>query len=145
MPDPFRRNRWLFDTGADLYTINDAKWFKGNEYTKYTREIPVITGGGIVYPTYISRVEVSLVGLDSKKRVIVLSYTILIPKFPINIFSGERFYLAGGYLNKNKITDPTGAVVATIDVKKRGFYLYVFGASENLKGLAKAMLTSTEE
>ena len=37
--------------------------------------------------------------------------------------------------------------MATIDVKRRGFYLYVFGASADLKGgkLAKVILTAVEE
>lgn len=147
--DLARRDRWLFDTGADIHTINDAKWYKEGFYTKTTHNIAVSTGGGMCYPTHIGKAELSLVGADKKKKTLLLSYVVLIPKFPLNIFSGEKFYQMGGYLNKDRVTDPSGDVVAIIDVKKRGFHLHLFGSSDTAKNnggkVPGVMMTAVEE
>jgi hypothetical protein len=86
-----------------------------------------MTGGGPVYPTALGTAVIETVGPDEQPHAITLGMVALVEDFPLNVFSGERFYRAGGYLQKDILISPDGQKVATIDIFKRGFYLQIFG------------------
>ncbi|KAJ3531330.1 hypothetical protein NM208_g8928 [Fusarium decemcellulare] len=48
------RDRWLWDSGADIHTINDIKWYKDGEFRVTPQTHPITTGGGPVYSSHLS-------------------------------------------------------------------------------------------
>jgi hypothetical protein len=78
-----RRERWLFDTGADLRTVNDLKWFAPGKFTMVKKQIPITTGGGMVYPLHIGLVKIPLVGPNKERIEMDCHYTVYIANFPI--------------------------------------------------------------
>ncbi|KAG7422301.1 Copia protein [Fusarium oxysporum f. sp. rapae] len=137
------KDRWLWDTGSDLHVINNEKWYRDGEWAELEETVPIITGGGTVYPTAVGTALVTLHN-GSDTNTISLTHTVLVRDFPLNIFSGEKLYLAGGYLQKNNVVNRSDEVITTIDVKARGFLLQVVGGVIGSRQDHKAMLTSQE-
>ncbi|KAF4970431.1 hypothetical protein FSARC_2541 [Fusarium sarcochroum] len=128
-----RRNRWLWDTGANIRTVNNAQWFDQGNWKPLERDFPITTGGGIIYPTGIGKAKIQVM-IDKKFVDVELKATLLIESFPLNIFSGERTYHGGGYLVKNDIFDSRDPKIACINVPQRGFLLEVKGNPQMKSG-----------
>jgi hypothetical protein len=108
--------------GSDLYVINDEKWYYDDEYAELDETIPIVTGGGVIYLTVVGNVFITICN-GNLNTMILLIYTVLVRDFPLNIFSGERLYLRGGYIDRNNIYNKDSKVFVTIDVKSCGFML----------------------
>lgn len=125
--------RWLFDTGSDIHIVNDKSWFMQGRCAPIEASNPIMTGGGPVYPTMIGLAEVPLQTGDAThpQRKIQLQYAVLVEKFPINIFSGERLFLAGGYMskkdNKSVVFDANGTRITQLNIPDWGFFMPVAG------------------
>ena len=90
----------------------------------------------MIYPESVGLVEHKLVDPDGKVAVVHLQVTLHIPQMPLNIFSGEKLYRAGGFVNKNLIYNPASVAITTIDVARRGFLMHVAGYPEPVTGNA---------
>ncbi|KAH8743994.1 hypothetical protein F5883DRAFT_722426 [Diaporthe sp. PMI_573] len=124
-----QRRRWLYDTGSDIHIINDQKWY--TQSTPLDQQPPIMTGGGPVYATEVGAAKVTLENGTKNGHVVTLNYAVLIKDFPINIFSGERWHLYGGYMGRDRGRDALfsarNEVVTLFNVKTRGFYMQVHG------------------
>lgn len=142
------KNRWLFDTGADVDATNNRRNFKpGTVVELKPNQFPIQTGGGIVCAECVGEVWLSLTGPGGKQTSMRLKYVVYLKAFPLNIISGERFYRSGGFLDKNKIVSPNSEILSYIDAERRGFFLWLFNQPEPLKltGYKKAVnLTSVD-
>ncbi|KLP21267.1 Uncharacterized protein LW94_13101 [Fusarium fujikuroi] len=128
-----RRDRWLWDTGADMHTVNDTKWFYNGRWKPLDREFPITTGGGIVHPTAIGQARVQIL-VEGKPVDVELKAALLIETFPLNIFSGERTYRNGGYVIRNDIFDAHNRKIARLNIPARGFLLEVKGSPQSKAG-----------
>ena len=70
----------------------------------------------MVYPKFIRKINLLLIDKKGKKKEITLSYIVFISTFFINIFSGKRFYIGGGFLKKNNICNILNNIIITINV-----------------------------
>lgn len=122
---------------------NDEKWFRPNDLTTATDTAPIITGGVTVFPTAVGTALITIYN-GEKTSSISLEHAVLVPSFPLNIFSGEELYLLGGHIARNDIVNRRGAVFASLDVKKRGFLLCVAGGIIACRGSMSVMLTERE-
>lgn len=127
------QERWLFDTGSDIHIINNKSWFLGKRCADLDGSAPILTGGGPVYPTMVGLAEVPLKTGDSVHpvRKVQMNYTVLVEKFPINIFSGERLFITGGYMSKikgkNVVLDSGGNRITELNIPEWGFFMAVDG------------------
>lgn len=104
----------------------------------------ITIGGGAVYPSAIGLALIKI-RVGNRIRPVEVKATLLIEESPLNIFSGEKTYRAGGYMIKNDIFNGAGKVVAQIDVSKRGFLLEVEGSAQDpSRGQAMASLTGEQ-
>ena len=128
------KNRWLFDTGADIDATNQKRNFRpGTIVDLGPKQFPIRTGNGIVYAECVGEVWLTLKGKGHEKSVIRIKYTLYLKDLPVNIISGERFYKSGGYLEKNRLIDPEGNIISYIDTLRRGFFLWIYNQPEPLK------------
>ncbi|KAF6790309.1 hypothetical protein CMUS01_16287 [Colletotrichum musicola] len=127
---------WLWDTGANVHTVNDISWFQS--YAAVTTQRPIQTGGGDVYPELAGTVLLRF----SNGETMLLRDVMYVPNFPMNVFSGERLYLAGGYMRGNDLVGPQGRVFDTLDVPARGFHLSV--THKNTAAQSRVMWTSQQ-
>ncbi|KAF7543877.1 hypothetical protein G7Z17_g10388 [Cylindrodendrum hubeiense] len=142
---PSERDRWLWDSGSDLHIINDTKWFRDNDWAEMKESITVMTGAGPVYPTAVGTALVTLYGKGKETITVSLRDAVCVPSFPLNVFSGEKMYLSGGYLSRNHIMNKEDLVIGTIDVHKRGFLLRVVGGIIGQRGLRKQVMFTHQE
>lgn len=128
------KNRWLFDTGADIDATNNRHNLKkGTIVELKTKQFPIQTGNGIVYAECVGEVWLALHGPNATQTVMRLKYVVFLKTFPLNIVSGERFYRSGGRLDGNKLISPTGTALSFINAERRGFFLWLFDQPEPLK------------
>jgi hypothetical protein len=127
-------DRWLFDTGGSIHTINDKKWYIPGIWRKLTAaesdNTASITANGLTYPTAVGRAIICLEGYNGKPVTIICKVAILYETYPLNIFSGERFYLYGGFLARNLLVQD-GIPIARLDIRKRSFFLLIFGSGDD--------------
>ncbi|KAI7771198.1 hypothetical protein LZL87_012956 [Fusarium oxysporum] len=102
--------------GSDLHIINDEKWYRDGAWAELEETVPIITGGGTVYPTATGTALITLHN-GSNTNTISLTHTVLVKDFPLNIFSGEKLYLARGYIQENSIINQSDDVITTIYIK----------------------------
>lgn len=121
------RDCWLWDSGSDCHVSNDLKWFKKNEVFPLVQQGTIMTGGGPVKPSHIGTVEISF-ELPECTTSVVLREVLFVATFPLNIFSGLKTYLKGGFLFKNRIFNADGNLMAVISPHSTGFHLPVKGS-----------------
>jgi hypothetical protein len=61
---------------------------------------------------------------------ITLENVLYIPRFPLNIVSGQRHYANGGAIVANKLFSKSRQLLATLNFEKSGFFLIVKGQPE---------------
>jgi hypothetical protein len=126
-----RRPPLLFDTGSDVNITPHADDFQdGTVMDISNRQFRVNTGGGPVYAQRIGQSKEMLVGADGEKVPVIMAKTLYIKDFPVKIMSGERWYLTGGFIQRNNLMNKLGKVVTTINVPRRGFHLWRHGDPE---------------
>jgi hypothetical protein len=69
-------------------------------------------------------------GIKGEKVLIRMVKCLYIEGFPVKIVSGERWYWSGGHLRGRELVDAQGRPVTTINMPKRGFYLWRYGEIE---------------
>ena len=138
------KHHWLWDSGADCYIIGDPDWFTKSWVIPKGRQSLIRTGGGLVYPTKIDHVVISLKGPDNRPVRITLKAVLYINNFPLCIMSGELFYLGGGRLEGNTLVAKDGLPLHELDIPRRGFYLWLSKQREPLRRRAAAAHTAYE-
>lgn len=118
---------WLWDSGSDCHVANNLKWFKKDEVFPLVQQGTIMTGGGPVKPTHIGTVDLSF-ELPECETSVVLTEVLFVATFPLNIFSGLKTYLKGGFLFKNRIFNSHGNLMAVISPHSTGFHLPVKGS-----------------
>lgn len=78
---------WLFDISSSVHICNDQRLFTNQQLT--TRKV-LVTGGGKVYPSGRGITKVCFIDKLGSEVPISLTYTALIPEFPVNVMSGLR-------------------------------------------------------
>jgi hypothetical protein len=128
------RDLWHFHTGGSMHAINDKKWFVPGMWRTLTAaesdDAASITPTGMTFPTAVGRAIACLEGIDGKPVAVVCEVAMLHETYPLNIFSGERFYLHGGYLARDILVQD-GTPITRLDVRKRSFFLQIFGSNDD--------------
>ena len=138
------KHHWLWDSGANYHIIGDPDWFTKSWAIPKGRQTPIRTGGGLIYPTRIGHVAISLRGPDNRPVRITLKATLYINNFPLCIISRELFYLGGGRLKGNTLVAKNGSPLHKLDIPRRGFYLWLSNREEPLRRRAAAVHTAQE-
>ncbi|RYP45055.1 hypothetical protein DL769_011484 [Monosporascus sp. CRB-8-3] len=124
-------DKLLWDSGANVNITNNISDFEKNTVMDIkSRGIQIMTGGGPVVATSVGIVKWPLRGPNGERNEITVRYTLHIDNFPLKVFSGEIFYRRGGYLNRNALMSPDGTQLSTINVPRRGFFLWLHGKPE---------------
>ncbi|KAF6821740.1 hypothetical protein CPLU01_12452 [Colletotrichum plurivorum] len=122
--EPTVDSSWLWDSGANVHMISDMAWLDEGGYAPISGEHPIRTGNGPVYPT-----DVGAVTLRFETGVkMTLREVLYVQEFPMNVFSGERLYLSGGYVLRNDLFAGNDVHFASLDITERGFFLSVDGS-----------------
>ncbi|RYO77525.1 hypothetical protein DL764_010212 [Monosporascus ibericus] len=119
------------DLGANVNITNNIKDFEKNTVLNIkSKGIYIITGGRPVLATSVRIVKWALKGPRGENNETLVKYMLYINGFPLKVFSGEIYYKRGGYLNKNTLVNPDGSQLTTINVPRRGFFLWLYGKPE---------------
>ncbi|RYP56584.1 hypothetical protein DL771_011763 [Monosporascus sp. 5C6A] len=125
------RDKLLWDLGANVNITNNIRDFERNSVLDIrSKGIQILIGGGPVVATSIGTMKWPLRGPRKEKNEITVKYTLCIDTFPLKVFSGKMYYRRGGYLNKNTLVNPDGSQLTTINVIRRGFFLWLHGKPE---------------
>ncbi|RYP22453.1 hypothetical protein DL765_001665 [Monosporascus sp. GIB2] len=125
------RDKLLWDSGANVNITNNIGDFERDSILDIrSKGIHIMTGGGPVAATSIGTVKWPLRGPHGENNEVTVKYTLHISDFPLKVFSGEIFYRRGGYLDKNTLVGPNRDQLTTINVPRRGFFLWLHGKLE---------------
>ncbi|RYP14239.1 hypothetical protein DL765_006519 [Monosporascus sp. GIB2] len=125
------RDKLLWDSGANVNITNNIGDFERDSILDIkSKGIHIMTGGGPVAATSIGTVKWPLRGPHGENNEVTVKYTLHISDFPLKVFSGEIFYRRGGYLDRNTLVGPDGTELTTINVPRRGFFLWLHGKPE---------------
>ncbi|KAI0867272.1 hypothetical protein GGS24DRAFT_516338 [Hypoxylon argillaceum] len=123
----------LFDTGANVEITNNESDFQKDtviDLRLKDKQYTINTGGGPVLVHKMGTILRRFRTPEGGKYEMLIRYTLLCPTFPLNIFSGERFYLGGGYMDKQVLRDHKSKAITNLNVEKRGFFLWIYGEKE---------------
>jgi hypothetical protein len=117
------QDQWLLDSGVDIHSVNDEKWFIPGTARPIVQKIEIQTVNGPVYPEKISTSEFFVEGPDRRPVCIRAVNALYIPSSPSNILSGYQLYGRNGWIDRNNVVGPDGEVLTKLQFKKTGFYL----------------------
>jgi gag-pre-integrase-like protein len=120
---------------VNFHAINDEKWFILGKFRclmdEEREKAASMIANGLAYPEAVGWAAICLEGIDGKPEWMVLKVAMFHRHYPLNIFSGERFYLSGGYLACNTLMQNDEAV-AQLDVRSRSFFMKIYGSGDDL-------------
>ena len=116
---------WLWDSGADYYIIGDPNWFTKLWVILKGKQSLICTGGGLVYPTKVGHIIISLKGPDNRPIKITFKVILYINNFPLCIILRELFYFNGERLEGNTLVAKNGLPLYKLNIPRRGFYLWL--------------------
>ncbi|RYP24070.1 hypothetical protein DL765_000798 [Monosporascus sp. GIB2] len=125
------RDKLLWDLGANVNITNNIGDFERDSILDIrSKGIHIMTDGGPVTAISIGTVKWPLRGPAGENNEVTVKYTLHISDFPLKVFSGEIFYRRGGYLDRNTLVGPGGTELITINVPRKGFFLWLYGKPE---------------
>ncbi|RYP21444.1 hypothetical protein DL765_002234 [Monosporascus sp. GIB2] len=125
------KDKLLWDLEANVNITNNIGDFERDSILDIrSKGIHIMTGGGPIAATFIGTVKWPLKGPHGENNEVTVKYTLHISDFPLKVFSGEIFYRRGGYLDRNTLVGPDGTELTTINVPRRGFFLWLHGKPE---------------
>ncbi|KAF7515541.1 hypothetical protein G7054_g14528 [Neopestalotiopsis clavispora] len=141
-----RRPPLLFDTGSVVNITPYADDFQdGTVMHISNRQFRVNTGGGPVYAQRIGQSKEMLVGADGEKVPVIMAKTLYIKDSPVEIMSGERWYLTGGFIQRNNLMNKLRKVMTTINVPRRGFHLWRYSDPKPQTRTGNMLITQQQD
>ena len=138
------KHHWLWDSGADYYIIGNPDWFTKLWVIPKGRQSLIRTGGGLVYPTKVGHVIISLKGLNNRPVRITLKVVLYINNFPLCIILRELFYFNRGRLEGSTFVAKNGLPLYKLNIPHQGFYLWLSNQREPLRQRAVIIHTAHE-
>ncbi|KAI2464632.1 hypothetical protein F4781DRAFT_436227 [Annulohypoxylon bovei var. microspora] len=126
-----KKNNLLFDTGSNVHITNSMDDFDPATIVDIKKHnFKITTGGGTVKADLMGKATFNLVKGGDQYTAVALNHVLYVDTFPIRIISGELFCRYGGKIDNTALREPGGHVIATLDIQKRGFLLWIHGEAE---------------